>query len=84
MQIDVGIMVSLLSVALAVGTFFLGRTSAAKSSGQQQGQVLTELGYIKRGVDGLERKMDEMQKNQNMLETRVSKLEQMMGFYHHE
>lgn len=84
MQIDVGILISLLSVALAVGTFFLGRTSAAKSSGQQQGQVLTELGYIKRGVDGLERKMDEMQKNQSLLETRVSKLEQMMGFYHHE
>ena len=84
MQVDAGILISLVSIALAVGTFFLGRTSAAKNSGQQQGQVLTELGYIKRGVDGLERKMDEMQKNQNLLETRVSKLEQMMGFYHHE
>lgn len=84
MQIDTGVLFPLLSILLAVGTFVIGRISAAGEKGQQTGQVLAELGYIRKGVDSLEKKLDEMQKNYVKLENRVTKLEERMGFYHHE
>lgn len=84
MQIDTGVLIAIVGCILSVATFFIGRTSQAKSIGQQTGQVLTELGYIKKGVDGLERKLDELQKNYGELKTRVTKLEERVGFFHHE
>lgn len=84
MQIDVSVLIAICGFALSVATFFIGRTTSAKNAGQQTGQVLTELGYIKKGVDGLERKLDELQKNYGELETRVTKLEGKVGFYHHD
>lgn len=84
MQIDTGVLIALVGCALSVATFFIGRTTQAKSNGQQTGQVLTELGYIKKGVDGLERKLDELQKSYSKLENRVTKLEERVGFFRHE
>lgn len=84
MQIDVSVLIAICGCALSVATFFIGRTTSAKNAGQQTGQVLTELGYIKKGVDGLERKLDELQKNYGELETRVTKLEGKVGFYHND
>lgn len=82
MQIDVTVLIAVGGFALSVAAFFVGRTSQAKSNGQQQGQILTELGYIKKGVDGVERKLDELQKNYGELKDRVTKLEEKVGFYH--
>lgn len=82
MQIDVMVLIAVGGFALSVAAFFVGRTSQAKSNGQQQGQILTELGYIKKGVDGVERKLDELQKNYGELKDRVTKLEEKVGFYH--
>ena len=84
MQIDVLVLIAICGFALSVATFFIGRTTSAKNAGQQTGQVLTELGYIKKGVDGVERKLDELQKNYGELKDRVTKLEGMVGFYHHD
>lgn len=84
MQIDVSVLIALAGCALSVATFFIGRTTAAKNAGQQTGQVLTELGYIKKGVDGLEKRFEKLQENYSELKTRVTKLEEKVGFYHHE
>jgi predicted nuclease with TOPRIM domain len=84
MQIDVSVLIAICGCALSVATFFIGRTTSAKNAGQQTGQVLTELGYIKKGVDGLEKRFERLQENYNELKTRVTKLEEKVGFYHHE
>lgn len=84
MQIDVSVLIAICGFALSVATFFIGRTTSAKNAGQQTGQVLTELGYIKKGVDGVERKLDELQKNYGELKDRVTKLEGKVGFYHND
>ena len=84
MQIDTGVLIAIVGCTLSVATFFIGRTSQAKSIGQQTGQVLTELGYIKKGVDGLEKRFEKLQESYNELKTRVTKLEEKVGFYHHE
>ena len=84
MQIEVSILIGAAGLLLSVATYFAGQKKSAENSGQQTGQVLTELGYIKKGVDGVERKLDELQKNYGELKNRVTKLEERVGFYHHE
>ena len=83
-MIEISVLVAVIGVAVSVGTFFIGRTTAAKNSGQQTGQVLTELGYIKKGIDGLEKKMERMEQQYKNLDVRVSKLEEIVRIYHAE
>ena len=83
-MIEISVLIAVVGVAVSVGTFFIGRTTAAKNSGQQTGQVLTELGYIKKGIDGLEKKMERMEQQYNNLDVRVSKLEEIVRIYHAE
>ncbi len=75
---------TIVGFALSVGTFFIGRTTASRHDGKQEGQILTELGYIKSGVDDTKRKLENMEKSYHSLEGRVVKLEERMNIYHHE
>lgn len=81
---ELTLLISLIGVALSVGTFFIGRTTASKADGKQEGQILTELGYIKSGVDDMKRKMENMEKSYHNLEGRVARLEERVNIYHHE
>lgn len=83
-MIEISVLIGVIGVALSIGTFFVGRTTSAKNAGQQTGQVLTELGYIKKGIDGLEKKMERMEQQYNNLDVRVSKLEEIVRIYHAE
>lgn len=76
--------ISIIGVVLSVGTFFIGRTTASKADGKQEGQILAELGYIKSGVDDMKRKMENIEKNYHSLEGRVARLEEKVNIYHHE
>ena len=82
MNIDITILIAVLGLALSAAAFFIGRMTAAKTSGQQTGQVLTELGYIKKGIDGLERDIKEIKRQYTDLDVRVSKLEEAIRIYH--
>ena len=84
MTIDITVLIAVLGFSLSVGTFFIGRITAAKSSGQQTGQVLTELGYIKKGIDDLVRDIKEIKRQYTDLDVRVSKLEEAIRIYHKE
>ena len=84
MQVDISLLITVAGVALSAATFFIGRGTSAKNTGQQTGQMFADLGYIKKGVDGLEKKFDKLQGDYNDLKERVTKLEEKMGFYHHE
>lgn len=84
MSVEISILIAVIGCGLSVGTFFIGRVTAAKTSGQQTGQVLTELGYIKKGIDGLERDIKEIKRQYTDLDVRVSKLEEAIRIYHKE
>ena len=84
MTIEITVLIAVIGCALSVGTFFVGRMTAAKNSGQQTGQVLTELGYIKKGIDGLEKDIKEIKRQYTDLDVRVSKLEEAIRIYHKE
>ena len=82
MELTVAIAVA--GLAVSVGTFFIGRTTAAKNSGKEYGVMLTEIGYIKSGVDDTKRKLESMEKSYHSLEGRVARLEEKVSIYHHE
>lgn len=84
MTIEISILIAVIGCGLSVGTFFIGRVTAAKTSGQQNGQMLSDLGYIRRGIDGLERKMERIERQYTDLEVRLSKLEEVVKIYHKE
>lgn len=82
MTIDITILISVLGVVLSVGTFFVGRMTAAKTSGQEYGVMLTEIGYIKSGVDDMKKKMEQSDKRYIDLAERVTAIEEAMKIYH--
>lgn len=79
MGVDV---LSLLSVGIAVASFFIGRVTASREKGKNDGVMLTEIGYIKRGIDDLSKKVDANSKSWHDLENRVSVLEKTVKLYH--
>lgn len=83
-MIETSVLIAVCGFAISAATFFIGRMTAAKTNGQQTGQVLTELGYIKKGIDGLEQKMEKMEQQYTKLDVRVSKLEEAIRIYHKE
>ena len=75
---------TIIGFALSVGTFFIGRTTSSKADGKQEGQILSELGYIKSGIDDTKRKLESMEKSYHTLEGRVARLEERVNIYHKE
>ncbi|MDL2235404.1 hypothetical protein LJC07_04520 [Christensenellaceae bacterium OttesenSCG-928-L17] len=57
-MVDVTILIAVIGVCLSIGTFLAGRKSAGKQEGLESGTVLTEIGYIKSGIDDIKRKQD--------------------------
>lgn len=84
MNIDTTVLIAFLGFALSVGTFFIGRITAAKTSGQEYGVMLTEIGYIKSGVDDMKKKMEQSDKRYIEMEKRLSKVEEVVRIYHKE
>ena len=80
---ELSILIAVCGLAVSVGTFFIGRTTAAKNSGKEYGVMLTEIGYIKSGVDDMKRKMEQSDKRYIDLAERVTALEEKMSIYHH-
>ena len=75
MQIEVSVLIAVLGCALSVGTFFAGRMTAAKNNGKQDGVILTEIGYLKSGVDDIKRQIHEEDNRHNQLVERVAMVE---------
>ena len=75
---------TIIGFALSVATFFIGRTTASKADGKQEGQILSELGYIKSGINDTKRKLESMERSHHTLEGRVARLEERVNIYHKE
>lgn len=84
MAVDITVLIAVAGVLLSAATFFIGRTTAAKKDGRENGQVLTELGYIKKGIDGVEKDIKDIKNQYAALDVRVSKVEEAMKIYHKE
>lgn len=84
MAIELSVLIAVCGFALSVGTFFVGRMTAAKNTGQEYGVMLTDIGYIKSGIDDMKKKMEQSDKRYIDLEKRVTALEEIVKIYHKE
>lgn len=91
MTIEITVLIAVLGFALSVGTFFIGRTTAAKTSGQEDGEMKANVRYIRESVDKHDRKLDRVAENYESLKRevlelrgRLDMLEQRMEMLHRE
>lgn len=67
---------------MTAAAFFAGKLTAAKNTGKQDGVLLTELGYIKKGIDDMNRKMEQLDRRYLDLEKRVTAVEEIVRLHH--
>ena len=68
----------LISIIIAVASFFLGQISAGKADGTKEGSVLTEIGYIKSGIDDIKHWQRDEEKQRLDIQKRLAILETQM------
>lgn len=89
MQIDTGVLFPLLSLVLAVGTFFVGRTTSARQNGAADGEMKSDIKHIKANQEELKEDVKQFGMNYTEVRTelekikgRVAKLEEVVKIYH--
>ena len=82
-NIVVGVACTALGAMLSYIAFSRNKTKDDKSEGQQTGVVLTELGYIKGGIDDLKAENREQRKVNTEVYSRLSAVESSAKQAHH-
>ena len=78
MNIDISVLIAMIGCALAVGTFFIGRTTAAKSSGKEDGEMQANVRHIKDTVDKQDKKLNDIAENYIDLKDEIAKLKERL------
>ena len=71
-----GMVIGLIGVICSIVAVSRNRAADVKSAGKEDGVVLTELGYIKAGVDDLKRDNREIRGDLKTLDERVTRNEE--------
>lgn len=53
--------IAVISLAIAAGTFFLGRISASRDTGKEVGTVVADIHHIKGSLDRIESRLDKLE-----------------------
>ena len=64
-------LIPIISAAIAIAAFIIGRVSASRSDGKQDGAMLTDIGYLKKGNDEILRKLEAQDHKYNELSERL-------------
>lgn len=90
-MIELSAIIAVAGLVVSVATFFLGRTTAAKSAGQLDGELKADVKHIKSSVDKQEKKLDSVVANYDdvkieieRLKGRLDSLEQKVKMLHGE
>lgn len=60
-------LIPIISAAIAIAAFIIGRISASRSDGKQDGAMLTDIGYLKKSSDEILRKLEAQDHKYNEL-----------------
>lgn len=89
MQIDTGVLFPLLSLVLAVGTFFVGRTTSANAKGAADGEMKADIKHIRSNQEELKEEVKQFGMNYTevraeleKIKGRLAKLEEIVKIYH--
>lgn len=95
---ELNIIISIIGAALSVATFAAGRLSVSRNNGKEFGQMLSEIAYIKCGMDEIKSDIRSVRKESTEirieharhkediddLRRRVTELEKKVTRYHEE
>ena len=73
-MIEVSVLIAIAGLSISVATFFIGRTTAAKSDGQSDGELKADIKYIKTSVEKQERKLDSVVENYDDVKLEIERL----------
>lgn len=90
-MIEVSVLIGVIGLAVSILTFFIGRTTAARNGGVEDGEMKADIKYIKTSIDKQELKLDTMVDNYDeaileieKLKGRLAALEQKVKLLHGE
>ena len=78
MTIELSVLIAVLGFALSVGTFFVGRMTAAKTDGIADGELKSDIKHIKATVDKQDRKLDDVAANYSELKDEIAELKERL------
>lgn len=70
-------------IIFAVASYKRNNKTDNKSEGKSEGSILTELGYIKSGIDDIKRKQEKQDEQHIEVVQRLSAVEQSVKQAHH-
>ena len=82
MEIEVGIIISLVGVVISVIAFFVGQKTAAKKEGEQDGAIMTRLTSIDASVNEIKNSTASITKQLGEQRDRITRLEVKVDMYH--
>ncbi|WP_066317011.1 hypothetical protein [Bacillus sp. FJAT-29814] len=76
MTVEVGVLISITSVIIAILAYSLNKSKVIKSDGRESAELKAELGYIRRGVDDIKIDLKASEKQMQHLGERVTRVEE--------
>ena len=73
-MIEISALIGALGLLVSVASFFIGRTTAARSSGAEDGEMKSDIKYIKTSIDKQEAKLDGIVSNYEDVKVELEKL----------
>lgn len=76
-------LIPLVTVAIAIATFFFGRATAKKEEGKQEATIFSELEHIKRQLESVDKKIDRQEQWHTEVIARLTAVEESAKQAHH-
>ncbi len=73
-MIETSVLIAVCGLAISAATFFIGRMTAAKSSGAADGEMKADIKHIKASVEKQEKKLDGVVENYDDVKLEIEKL----------
>ena len=73
-MIEISVLIGVAGLAISVATFFIGRTTAARVNGSEDGEMKSNIKHIKESIDKQEAKLDGIVSNYEDVKVELEKL----------
>lgn len=77
-MVNISVIITVAGLALSAATFLIGRMSAAKDSGQADGELKTDVKYIRDSINKQEKKLDVVVENYSEVKTEIMQLKERL------
>ena len=83
-MIEISVLIAVCGVVISAATFFIGRMTAAKSSGSADGEMKADIKHIKASVEKQEKKLDGVVENYDDVKLEIERLKGRLKALEHK